>query len=67
MYSLPDTAGFEQTQAQVRVSRTLNTSCSSMPDAHVPKDQTDHAGRWESERSESSLCATGRVNTGAKT
>ena len=26
MYSLPDAAGFEQTQAQVRLSRTLNTS-----------------------------------------
>ena len=26
MYSLPDTAGFEQTQTQVRVSRTSNAS-----------------------------------------
>ena len=43
MYSLPDAAGFEQTQAQVRVSRTLNTSCSSLPDAYLRQDQADHA------------------------
>ena len=39
MYSLPDAAGFEQTQAQVRVSRTLDTSCSSLPDAYYICDK----------------------------